>query len=249
MTAHLQLNELEVSFDGFKAVNGLSLNVQRGELRCLLGANGAGKSTTLDLVCGKTAPTSGEIIFNGQAVHRIPEYRRARLGIGRKFQVPTVFRELTVAQNLEVARSQAPGPWAALRQLGFRRSERFGEVVELVGLQDRLDVRAQYLSHGETQWLEIAMLLMQNSELILMDEPTAGMTIAETAKTSEILNALRGQHTLIVVEHDMSFVREIAEVISVLHQGRLLAEGSLQEIENDPKVREAYLGSGGIGHA
>ena len=249
MTAHLQLNDLEVSFDGFKAVNGLNLAVKEGELRCLLGANGAGKSTTLDLICGKTSPTAGEIVFGGRDISRLAEYRRARLGIGRKFQVPAVFKELTVAQNLEVASSRVSGPWSTLRQLGLRRSDRFQEIVELVGLGDRLDVRAEYLSHGETQWLEIAMLLMQNSQLILMDEPTAGMTIAETAKTSEILNTLKGRHTLIVVEHDMSFVREIAEVISVLHQGRLLAEGSIQEIETDPSVKEAYLGSGGIGNA
>lgn len=248
MTALLDLRGVEVSFDGFKAVNGLNLSVERGELRCLLGANGAGKSTTLDLICGKTLPTSGSVHFDGRDITLLHEYRRSRLGVGRKFQVPTVFRELTVQENLEVARARHCGVMATLRAL-TRRDARMNEVLELVGLEDRLGMRAAYLSHGETQWLEIAMLLMQDSELILMDEPTAGMTVAETSRTSEIFDRLRGHHTLIVVEHDMAFVRDIAEKITVMHQGSVLSEGSIAEIEGDERVREAYLGSGGIGHA
>lgn len=223
--------------------------MEKGELRCLLGANGAGKSTTLDLICGKAVPTAGSIRFNGRTINKLAEFERARIGIGRKFQVPSVFKELTVLQNLEIARSRYPGWFRTMQVFGVRRDERLQEVVGLVGLKDRLETRAEYLSHGETQWLEIAMLLMQESELILMDEPSAGMTIQETSKTAELFNALRGRHTLIVVEHDMGFVRDIAEMITVLHQGRRLAEGTIGEIENDARVKEAYLGHAGEHHA
>lgn len=249
MTALLELNNVSVSFYGFKAVQELSLSVKDGELRCLLGANGAGKSTTLDLICGKTKSTGGDIRFKGENITDLPEYRRARLGIGRKFQVPTVFKDLTVTENLEVARSKRCGVWQTLRRSGVRMDARVEEVATVVGLQDRMTAKAGHLSHGETQWLEIAMLLMQDSKLLLMDEPTAGMTMGETAKTSEILNGLKGRHTLIVVEHDMSFVREIAEKITVMHQGALLAEGTIAEVANNEQVRAAYLGSGGFGHA
>lgn len=247
--AHLEIRDIEVSFDGFKAVDGFSLDVKKGELRCLLGANGAGKSTTLDLICGKTTPTSGTVCFNGQVINRLSEYERARLGIGRKFQVPSIFRELTVLQNLEIARSHAPGWISTMCVFGVRRDKRLREVVDLVGLGDRLLVRAEHLSHGETQWLEIAMLLMQESELILMDEPSAGMTIQETSTTAHLFNELRGHHTLIVVEHDMSFVREIAETVTVMHGGKLLAEGTIDEMEHNERVKEAYLGKGGTQHA
>ena len=248
--AYLELQGLEVSFDGFKAVNGLDLSIERGELRCLLGANGAGKSTTLDLICGRTQPTGGRIRLDGRDITQDPEYRRSRLGVGRKFQVPSVFKELSIRENLEIARSRHPEPWRTLCVFPSRRpSPRVAEVVEIVGLEDALDTQAAHLSHGQTQWLEIAMLLVQDSALILMDEPTAGMTVQETGKTSAIFQRLRGRHTLIVVEHDMGFVREVAETITVLHQGRRLSEGPIQAIENDPKVREAYLGSGGISHA
>ncbi|MBA1146186.1 urea ABC transporter ATP-binding protein UrtD [Ectothiorhodospiraceae bacterium WFHF3C12] len=249
MSAILDLKGLEVSFDGFKAVSGLDLSVGEGELLCLLGANGAGKSTTLDLICGKTLPTAGTIRFRDRDITEVHEFRRARLGIGRKFQVPTVFRELTVEQNLEVARSEYPGVLSTLRRLGVRRCDRLEEVLELVGLTSKRRAQASELSHGETQWLEIAMLVMQDSQLILMDEPTAGMTIAETSRTCELFNRLRGRHTLVVVEHDMSFVREIAERITVMHQGQVLAEGGVTDIENNEAVREAYLGSRGIAHA
>lgn len=248
--AYLELHDLEVSFDGFKAVNGLDLSVARGELRCLLGANGAGKSTTLDLICGRTQPTGGRILLDGTEITNDPEWRRARRGVGRKFQVPSVFRELTVRENLEIARAQRPAPWETVLDFPDRGlSDRVAEVIEIVGLADELDSKATHLSHGQTQWLEIAMLLVQDSALILMDEPTAGMTIQETGKTSAIFQHLRGKHTLIVVEHDMGFVREIAETITVLHQGKRLSEGPISAIEADPKVREAYLGSGGISHA
>ncbi|MBB4065403.1 urea ABC transporter ATP-binding protein UrtD [Gellertiella hungarica] len=246
----LALRQATVSFQGFVAVDRLDFSVAAGELRCLIGPNGAGKSTTLDLICGKSRITSGEIIFRGEPIHTYREFRMARTGIGRKFQVPSVFRELTVMENLEIGCSREPGVWHNLfRFSGGADTERLERLALLVGLQDELSTQAAHLSHGQTQWLEIALILAQDPALILMDEPTAGMTAHETNMTAELFNRLRGQHTLIVVEHDMGFVRDIAETISVMHQGRLLAQGTADEISEDPGVREAYLGSGGIGHA
>lgn len=248
--ALLETQNLEVSFDGFKAVDGLNFSVDEGELRCLIGANGAGKSTTLDLICGKTMPTAGKIVFEGHDITDMHEHRRARHGIGRKFQVPSIFKDLSVRQNLQVAYSKRPNPWhTMLVWPGSEGRDRIEEIAQFTGLSERLETQAAYLSHGETQWLEIAMLIVQDSKMILMDEPTAGMTIAETGKTAEIFNLLRGQHTLVVVEHDMAFVREIAEIVTVLHQGKVLSQGLVSDIESDEKVKEAYLGSGGISHA
>ncbi|MCH8506718.1 MAG: urea ABC transporter ATP-binding protein UrtD [Ectothiorhodospiraceae bacterium] len=247
--AQLELQGLSVQFGGLRAVDGLDLSLEQGELRCLLGPNGAGKSTTLDLICGRTTPTGGAILFDGRDMTRLPEFKRARVGIGRKFQTPTVFRELTVVENLEIARSARPGVLSSLTVFRSRLQGRMREVLDLVELGDELHTKAGNLSHGQMQWLEIAMLLMQDARLILMDEPTAGMTIQETRKTGEIFNSLKGSHTMIVVEHDMSFVRQIAETVTVMDQGGLLAQGSIEEVENDPAVREAYLGDGGNGHA
>ncbi len=247
--AQLELQGLSVQFGGLRAVDGLDLSLEQGELRCLLGPNGAGKSTTLDLICGKTAPTGGRVIFDGRDITHLQEFRRARAGIGRKFQTPTVFKELTVVENLEIARSAHPGVLASMAVFRSRLSGRMRDVLRLVELEDALHTKAGNLSHGQTQWLEIAMLLMQDARLILMDEPTAGMTIQETRKTGEIFNSLKGSHTMIVVEHDMSFVRQIAETVTVMDQGALLAQGSIEQVENDPAVREAYLGDGGQAHA
>lgn len=246
----LVLDRATVSFSGFVAVSELTLNIRKGELRCLIGPNGAGKTTALDLICGKTRLSSGEIRFEGQPIHHLPEYRIARAGIGRKFQVPSVFRELSVRENLQIAHTRSTGVLANLVTFGGGAEP--GEIerlAALVGLENDLDTPAGHLSHGQTQWLEIALLVAQNPALILMDEPTAGMTAQETHKTAQLFNRLRGQHTLVVVEHDMGFVRDIAETISVMHQGKLLAEGTIAEIEADPGVREAYLGSQGFGHA
>lgn len=246
----LALRQTTVSFQGFIAVDRLDLAVASGELRCLIGPNGAGKSTTLDLICGKTRITSGEISFRGAPIHALNESMIARAGIGRKFQVPSVFRELTVQENLEIGCSREPGVWRnLLRFSSGADAERLERLALLVGLEDHLDTQASQLSHGQTQWLEIVLILAQDPALILMDEPTAGMTAQETNKTAELFNRLRGKHTLVVVEHDMGFVRDIAETISVMHQGKLLAQGTADEISQDGKVREAYLGSGGIGHA
>ncbi|CAN7237174.1 urea ABC transporter ATP-binding protein UrtD [Rhizobium sp. LjRoot30] len=246
----LHMDQVCVSFSGFKAVSDLDFRVRQGELRCLIGPNGAGKTTTLDLICGKTKSTSGEISFNGAPIHRRKEYQIARAGIGRKFQVPSVFRELSVRENLAIGDSRLPGILANLFRFGSgHERDRIEELADLVNLKDALDTPAAHLSHGQTQWLEIALVLAQNPALVLMDEPTAGMTAQETRKTADLFIRLRGRHTLIVVEHDMGFVRDIAETISVMHQGRLLAEGSVEEVSQDAQVREAYLGSGGIGHA
>lgn len=246
----LALKQVTVSFHGFLAVDRLDLDVEAGELRCLIGPNGAGKSTTLDLICGKSRIASGRIHFRGEPIHMLKEYRIARNGIGRKFQVPSVFRELSVRENLEIGCSARPGVLTNLfRFSGGADTERLERLALLVGLQDQLDTEASRLSHGQTQWLEIALILAQDPALILMDEPTAGMTAHETNMTAALFNRLRGQHTLIVVEHDMGFVRDIAETVSVMHQGRLLAQGTADEVAGDPRVREAYLGSGGIGHA
>src|SRR5690348_4341043 len=246
----LEIQDVAVEFSGFKAVSGLNMAVDRGELRCLIGPNGAGKTTALDVICGKVKAKSGRISLKGQDITRLPEYKIARRGIGRKFQVPSIFRELSVRDNLEVAYCKHLGVFGNV--LRFRRSvesDGLEKLAELVGLEEVLDQPAGFLSHGQTQWLEIALLLAQDSELILLDEPTAGMTTQETMHTAKIFNALRGRHTLIVVEHDMAFVREISDIITVMHQGKVLAEGRANAIQQDPAVREAYLGSGGIAHA
>ena len=245
----LELNGVEVQFSGFRALRGMDFAVEAGELRCLIGPNGAGKTTALDVICGKARASSGEILFDGKNIRRLEEHRIARLGIGRKFQVPSVFRELTVKENLHVAYSRRPGVWANLGGGARAASDELEKLAEFVGLQERLRREASTLSHGQTQWLEIAMLMAQDARLILLDEPTAGMTAGETRKTAELCKRLKGRHTLIVVEHDMGFIKEIGDLISVMHQGRLLAQGTVSEIENDPEVRSAYLGSGGISGA
>jgi urea transport system ATP-binding protein len=248
--AILELRDITVEFSGFLAISGLRLNVREGELRCLIGPNGAGKTTALDVICGKTRAASGQVIFDGRDITRMEEHRIARLGVGRKFQVPSVFRELTVRQNLEVAHCRSPGVGRNLLRFGNSGSSgQLDKLAELVGLEDAMDQPAATLSHGQTQWLEIALLVAQDARLILMDEPTAGMTAQETHKTALLFNRLKGRHTLIVVEHDMAFIKEISDIISVMHQGRLLAEGTVPEIEANAQVRAAYLGSGGISGA
>ena len=241
----LETDGLSVSFARFRAVDDVSLAVRQGELRVLLGANGAGKTTLMDLISGKTRATEGRVRVNGQDVTNWSEHRIARAGIGRKFQVPSVFSGLTVRQNLEVARSDRLGVLSNLVPVKLN-SDRVEDVLRLTGLTDDADRIAGYLSHGQTQWLELGMLVIQDASVILLDEPTAGMTQAETAKTARIINQLKGRHTLLVVEHDMAFVRDIAELITVLHLGKVLAEGSVEHIENHPEVRAAYLGSQGI---
>ena len=243
----LTIDGLSVDFGGFKAVNNVSLTIDDGELRVVLGANGAGKTTLMDLISGKTQSTEGRVFLHDTEITNWEEHKIARVGIGRKFQIPSVFKDLTVRRNLEVASCRNPGVLANL-SFGFSKQARqdVDEVLELIGLTAQAREMAAYLSHGQMQWLELGLLMTQDPKVILLDEPTAGMTQAETHKTSQIVKNLKGRHTIVVVEHDMAFVREIAERITVLHLGQVLAEGSVEEIEQNPKVREAYLGSKGI---
>ena len=247
MAAALTIDGLGVDFSGFKAVSGVSTTVEDGELRVLLGANGAGKTTLMDLISGRTPSTEGKVFLFDQEITNRDEHVIARAGLGRKFQIPSVFKDLTVRRNLDVASCPSRGVFANLR-FGFPKSsrDRVEEVLDLVALRDVAGETAANLSHGQTQWLELGLLIVQNPKVLLLDEPTAGMTAGETQKTARIINDLKGRHTLIVVEHDMAFVREIAERITVLHLGQIIAEGNIAAIENDPKVKEAYLGSGGI---
>ncbi len=245
--ALLELRNVEKKYGDFTVIDGFNLTVNKGELRCLLGPNGAGKTTCMDLISGRQKLTNGQVFFQGEDITGESEHVIVRRGIGRKFQVPAVFKELTVSDNLEVAFGKKKGPFSNM--LHFGRSagvKRYEEIVEITNLGDRMNTVAGLLSHGETQWLEIGMVLMQDANLLLMDEPTAGMTEKETYKTSQIFNSLKGSHTLIVVEHDMSFVREIADIITVMHMGKLLAEGPISEIETNRLVREVYLGTEGI---
>jgi len=239
----LEIKNLCKSFDTTPIINDFSIDIVESTLCCLVGPNGAGKTTTMDLITGRQKPTSGQILFCDDDITGLGEHEIARRGIGRKFQVPAVFRDLSVRQNLEVAYSRSTNPLKNMFRFnapGFR--EKLSEVAELAGLSDRLESEAGILSHGETQWLEIGMVLMQDPRLLLLDEPVAGMTEAEIEKTVRIFKDLKKTNTLVVVEHDMAFVREIADVVSVMHMGSLLAQGPISEIEANDRVREVYLG-------
>lgn len=243
MPGLLEIKNLSKSFDVTKVINDFSMEVTEGTLCCLVGPNGAGKTTTLDLITGRIKPTSGTIAFAGEDITALHEHVIARAGIGRKFQVPAVLRNLTVRQNLEVSFSRQTNPfWNLFKFSSVGLKEKLDEVATLAGLKDRLNERAGILSHGETQWLEIGMVLMQEPRLLLMDEPIAGMTEGEIEKTARIFKDLRKTATLIVVEHDMGFVREIADVVTVMHVGSLLAQGTIQQVEAHPRVRDVYLG-------
>ena len=248
-TAHgaiLYLEEITVSFDGFKALNKLTLDISVGELRCIIGPNGAGKTTMMDVITGKTRPTLGTAFF-GQTMDlsRMTEYQIAQAGIGRKFQRPTVFEQHTVFENLELAMKMdkrvKPSLFFRLTSEQKGRIDNTLKLIRLNGMEQRL---AGLLSHGQKQWLEIGMLLTQEPQLILLDEPVAGMSDAETARTAELLNELRGRHSIVVVEHDMGFVTEIAQEgkVTVLHEGSVLAEGTMQQVQAHERVIEVYLG-------
>ncbi len=245
--AILSCRKVTVSFDGFKAVQDMSLELQPGELRFLIGPNGAGKTTMLDAICGKVRPAGGHVLFNGKNgtidVTKRKEHEIAQLGIGRKFQTPSIFSGLTVEENLEIAMAQNRGVWATLRA-AMKRSdrERIDAELELIGLGDKKKLRAGLLSHGEKQWLEIGMMLLQEPEILLLDEPVAGMTDKETDKTGELLREIARKRTVVVVEHDMEFVRSFASKVTVMHEGKLLKEGTMDEVQRDGRVAEVYLG-------
>ncbi|MET0344011.1 MAG: urea ABC transporter ATP-binding protein UrtD [Polyangiales bacterium] len=241
----LFVDDVSVSFDGFKAIKNLSLTLEPGELRCIIGPNGAGKTTMLDVITGKTRPTSGKVYMHGQNVELTSrsEYEIARLGVGRKFQRPTVFPVHSVWENLELAMSANKGVFKSLlRTLSKAEREKLERILETVGLTGERVRDAGLLSHGQKQWLEIGMLLAQDPKVLLVDEPVAGMTTQEVHHTAELLKGLAGEHTVVVIEHDMEFVRSIAKRVTVLHEGSVLAEGSMDQVQRDPKVTEVYLG-------
>ena len=243
--AILYMEDVTVSFDGFKAINNLNLTIDDGELRCIIGPNGAGKTTMMDIITGKTRPNQGSVWFGSR--HNLLQMNEpdiASLGIGRKFQKPTVFEALNVFENLELAMAADKRifPTLAARMTGDIK-DRIEEVLETIGLVELRFQPAGILSHGQKQWLEIGMLLMQRPRLLLVDEPVAGMTEQEMERTAELLTGLAGKQSVVVVEHDMGFVRSIARKVTVLHQGSVLAEGSMDQVSNDPGVIEVYLGA------
>lgn len=240
----IYIENMTVSFDGFKAINDLSLYIDHGELRCIIGPNGAGKTTMMDCITGKTRPDSGTVYY-GQTMDltQMSEYEIAQVGIGRKFQKPTIFPFHSVFENLELALHTNKNVWPTLvAKLSGEQRDHIDEVLDIIGLKEQIHMRAGLLSHGQTQWLEIGMLLMQKPLVLLVDEPVAGMTHQEAERTAELLTGLAGEHSVVVVEHDMDFVRSIAKTVTVLHEGSVLAEGNMDEVQNDPKVIEVYLG-------
>lgn len=232
------------AFEGFKAINDLNFYMDEGELRVIIGPNGAGKSSMLDLITGRTRPDTGKIEFGGSAdLTRLNEYQINRIGIGRKFQTPSVYVDHTVLENIWLSLEGKRTVWSTLfSRVTPAQRERMDEVLTTIGLADRANWKAGLLSHGQKQWLEIGMLLAQNPKLLLVDEPAAGMTDEETYKTGELLVSLAGKHSIVVIEHDMTFVRQIARKVTVLHQGHILCEGTVDEVQANERVIEVYLG-------
>ncbi len=239
----LAVEDLTVAFDGFKAIDNLTLYIDRGELRVIIGPNGAGKTTLLDLICGKPKASAGSIKFKNHEMTRLPEHQIVRAGIGRKFQTPSIYENLSVFKNLEVS---YPSGRSVFGALGFRCTDevkaRVQAVAAEIGLADQLHTEAGLLSHGQKQWLEIGMLLMQDPELLMLDEPIAGMSPRERELTAELLKRIAQNRSVIVIEHDMDFVKQIAHKVTVMHQGKILAEGPMEKVQADPKVIDVYLG-------
>jgi urea transport system ATP-binding protein len=244
----IDVKEVTVDFGGFKALNELNFGIERGELRVVIGPNGAGKTTLLDVITGKVRPTKGEVIFQPEErptanLGRLSEPEIARLGIGRKFQTPNVFKSLSVIDNLALSLKSPRGVFASLwRRISGEGRTRVAEILETINLTARAHYPAGILAHGEKQWLELGMLMAQDPELLLVDEPVAGMSPRESERTGELLLAMARKHTLLVIDHDMTFVRQIASKVTVLHEGRLLSQGTIREVQNNPKVIEVYLG-------
>lgn len=240
----LSLEKITVEFDGFKAVNGMDLALRRNEVHFLIGPNGAGKTTMLDVICGKVKPASGRIRFLGRIdLAKKKEHQIALLGIGRKFQAPSIFSELTVAENLALALQRKKGVFSVLFARGREEDERaIAQMLGTIGLEQEADRHAGGLSHGQKQWLEIGMLLIQEPAVVLLDEPVAGMTDAETEKTGELLRRISEDRCVLVVEHDMEFVRQFAGKVTIMHEGKLLMEGTMDEVQADARVAEVYLG-------
>lgn len=239
----LAVEDLTVSFDGFKAIDALNLYIDAGELRVIIGPNGAGKTTLLDLICGKTRATTGSIKFKNTEMLGQPEHKIVRAGIGRKFQTPSIYENLPVFKNLEVSYPKGRGVLGALAfKCTDEVKQRIASVAAEIGLADKLDMEAGLLSHGEKQWLEIGMLLMQDPELLMLDEPIAGMSARERDLTADLLKRICQNRSVIVIEHDMEFVKRIAHKVTVMHQGKVLAEGSMEMVQSDPRVIDVYLG-------
>jgi urea transport system ATP-binding protein len=242
----LWVDAITVTFDGFRAINDLTLVLKKGELRCIIGPNGAGKTTMMDVITGKTRPDRGRVLLTGDSTDltTLSEFEIARLGIGRKFQRPTVFQGHTVFENLELACKANKGVWQGLfGRLGADARRRIDDVLGLIGLGDQRHRLAGLLSHGHKQWLEIGMLLAQDPQVLLLDEPVAGMTHKEMDRTADLVKTLAKERTVVVVEHDMDFVRGIAQTVTVLHEGAVLAEGTMDKVQSDPRVIEVYLGT------
>ncbi|MEM7592242.1 MAG: urea ABC transporter ATP-binding protein UrtD [Cyanobacteria bacterium P01_A01_bin.83] len=244
MSKILEIENLTVSFDGFKALNGLNFSMDAGELRVIIGPNGAGKTTFLDVITGKVQPTSGRVMFKGRNLAKTPEFKIARIGIGRKFQTPRVYLNLTVKENLDLVANQNKNVLPTLFGRASKGEQRtVAGLLETIGLDTKANLLANLLSHGEKQRLEIGMLVAQSPDLLLVDEPAAGLTDEETENVGALLLSLAQSHSIIAIEHDMEFVRQIAnDKVTVLHQGALLCEGTMDEVQDDPKVIEVYLG-------
>ena len=244
MTEILSVKGLTATFDGFCAVDNLNFSVMEDELRVVIGPNGAGKTTLLDLICGKTKPTQGSIRFKGQELTGLIDYQITRAGIGRKFQTPSIYQDLTVFENLEIS---YPEKRSVIGSLFFQCTSEISEKIHTVAgqifLLEEIDTKAGLLSHGEKQWLEIGLLLMQDPDLMLLDEPVAGMSARERDLTAELLGTISNGRAVVLIEHDMAFVEKIAHTVTVLHQGKLLAEGSMEDVQKDARVIEVYLGN------
>lgn len=238
----LEVQDLVVKFGGFTAISNVSLSMEIGEIRTVIGPNGAGKTTLLDVLCGKTAPTSGQLFFRGSRINELSEFERTRAGMGRKFQTPSVYEDISVFENIQIS---VPDGQKILSSIFDKRNQfeqRILEVAEVTNLAAKLSQRAGTLSHGQKQWLEIAMLLVQHPKLLMLDEPVAGMSIKERDQTVDLIKRISSAQAIIVIEHDMDFVKKLSSGVTVLHQGAVLCEGSVEKIQSDARVQEVYLG-------